>query len=167
MAFGHTCGRNYVRIQVGDQRELLSLSLSTFYSYSRRREMSLTSLPQRAPVPGVVRRDGAEVAGREEGGGLGGRHAGAAERGGGAVPGAAAVGQVEPGEAGRVRGGAGEGAGAAGPPPCRSRRRRARTSPSPSHWRSSGSDSEDELVKVSYTCPPWLEKMGGSVESND
>ena len=62
----------------------------------------------------MLREEGAELAGREEGGGCGRQDADAAERGGGAVPRAAAVGEVEPGEAGRVRGGAGEGAGAAG-----------------------------------------------------
>lgn len=60
-----------------------------------------------------VQDEGAELAGREEGGGDRRRDADAAERGGGAVPGAAAVGEVEPGEAGRVRGGAREGARAA------------------------------------------------------
>ncbi|KAB8118173.1 hypothetical protein EE612_060880 [Oryza sativa] len=60
-----------------------------------------------------VQDEGAELGGREEGGGDRRRDADAAERGGGAVPGAAAVGEVKPGEAGRVRGGACEGARAA------------------------------------------------------
>jgi len=82
----------------------------------------------------------------------GGRDADAAERGGGAVPWATAVGEVEPGEAGRVRGGAGEGAGAAEAQPASERGHQAGRHAAPvvgdhcfvGHW--DGQDSVDDAV---------------------